>query len=677
MISAIYVLYLSEDQDADEFHQIELLLNRRFQENIPCNQIIIQNFHDLLTNLQPYEQVPILYHDQLSYVYIRCDNGVILLAVISKNVNVMSVITFLNQLHVILIHYLCNSKLNNDTHKPLNKDIIIDNITLIMEVLDECLDYGLLQVTDYKLLEEYIKVMPNMPKVDTTNGYYESSESDDSDHDEVNNDKSKRKTRSKKKNNKKNKKEEIKSTHNQAVRTDVIEKHADVINSSILRTYSSAINWRPKGIFYAKNEIFIDIIEDCEFVYDLGTGVIKRNEIFGTCVVKSYLSGMPICRIGFNEKYMTRIEDDYEEGDEDQVEKKSSESTPVPDNLLKLEDTGIKDDDEEEEREGEDEEEEEEEVTESMQVSSGDVTATASILQRRPKHKIPIRNIQFHQCIELSKIYKENLVTFIPPDDKFILMTYNVEQQKQKRKMPLVMVKPTFKVLSESGKLQVMCILNTNFHRRRHCKNLVIRIPINPHYFELDPNDTDLKYKTELGEVTFKIDSYELIWKIDSIDGKKIVRMMTELALVNSQSVDQEKVRDYVVRKITKPIITATADELQGDIDTGKEELDEFYGVNGKSSSSVKRITSKIKGGYFNDDIRVHFKLPMLTYSGLKLSYLSVEEEQMKYPCFPWVRYLTKSIDHYESDVTIENQKFSGKCCDYRFKLAMNCFTFA
>ena len=39
-----------------------------------------------------------------------------------------------------------------------------------------------------------------------------------------------------------------------------------MINSSILRTYSLAINWRPKGIFYAKNEIFIDIIEDCEFV---------------------------------------------------------------------------------------------------------------------------------------------------------------------------------------------------------------------------------------------------------------------------------------------------------------------------------------------------------------------------------------------------------------------------
>ncbi|RCK55301.1 AP-1 complex subunit mu-1-I [Candida viswanathii] len=654
MISAIYVLYLSEEQHADDFHQVQLLVNRRFNESIPCDQIIVQNFHNLLTTLQPYEQVPILHHGQLSYVYIRCANGIILLAVINKNVNVMLVITFLNQLHVILIHYLCNSKLNNDIHKPLNRDIIIDNVTLIMEVLDECLDYGLLQVTDYKLLEEYIKVMPNMPKIDTTNGYFDSSESEESDHDDENIDQKKKKKAKSKKKGIKKKKEEIKSTHNQAVKTDVMERQPDVINSSILRTYSLAINWRPKGIFYAKNEIFIDIIEDCEFVYDLGTGVIKRNEIYGTCVVKSYLSGMPICRIGFNEKYMTRIESDYEE------EVESRESTPIPENQLKLDDSEIIED---------------EEDAELVSQISEESSVSSISTQKKPKHKIPLRNIQFHQCIELSKIYKENLVTFIPPDDKFILMTYNVEQQKQKRKMPLITVKPTYRVVAETGKLQVMCTLNTNFHRRRHGKSVVIRIPINPHYFELDPNDTDLKYKTELGEVSFKIDSYELVWKIDSIDGKKMVRMMTELTLVNSQNVNEETVRNYISRRIMKPLEADTAEDDK--IDTGREELDEFYGVNGKSSSLVKRITSKIKDGFFNDDVLVHFKLPMVTYSGLKLSYLSVEEEQMKYPCFPWVRYLTKSIDHYEADVTIENQKFSGVRCDYRFKIAMNCFTFA
>ena len=117
-----------------------------------------------------------------------------------------------------------------------------------------------------------------------------------------------------------------------------------MINSSILRTYSLAINWRPKGIFYAKNEIFIDIIEDCEFVYDLGTGVIKCNEIYGTCVVKSYLSGMPVCRLGFNERNLSRIEDDQEE-----------ESLGIPENQLNLLKEDQNEDDDEEEGEGDQE----------------------------------------------------------------------------------------------------------------------------------------------------------------------------------------------------------------------------------------------------------------------------------------------------------------------------------
>ena len=51
---------------------------------------------------------------------------------------------------------------------------------MILELLDECLDYGLLQITDYKLLEEYIKVLPNIPKIDGLTDKYDTSDSDDS-----------------------------------------------------------------------------------------------------------------------------------------------------------------------------------------------------------------------------------------------------------------------------------------------------------------------------------------------------------------------------------------------------------------------------------------------------------------------------------------------------------------
>lgn len=668
MISAIYIIYLAEKQQSNEFSQIELLVNRRYNQTLPHDEIILQNFHNLMTNLLPSEQVPVLYYDGLSYTYMRCLNGIILLIVSNQNIDVMLAVMFLNQFQLVLVHYLCNSKLTNDkmsAPKSLDRDIIIDNITLILELLDECLDYGLLQITDYKLLEEYIKVIPNIPKIDSLADEYDTSDSDDTsdedDNDEPNKYKKKSKSKTKNGKNKRGSKREIKSTHNQAVKTDVIEnEQTNMINSSILRTYSLAINWRPKGIFYAKNEIFIDIIEDCEFVYDLGTGVIKRNEIYGTCVVKSYLSGMPVCRIGFNERNLSRIEDDEAE-----------KALDIPENQLKEaqnEEEEEDDDEEEDVKEQENNSEETESLEQTME--------SPALADKRQKHKIPIRNIQFHQCIELSKIYKENIVTFIPPDDKFVLMTYNVEQQKQKKKEPLIMVKPQFRIIQQTGKLQIMCTINTNFHRRRHCKNLIIRIPINPHYFELDANDNDLKYKAELGEVSFKIDSFELVWKIDSIDGKKMVRMMTELALVHAERINEQRILDYLLRRAALSSVVG-ADDLSDTAEDSREELDKFYGVNGKSTSLAQKISLKFKNSVFNDDIKVQFKLPMVTYSGLKLSYLSVEEEQMKYPCFPWVRYLTRSIDHYEPDISLENQKFSGRCCDYRFKLGLNCFVVA
>ena len=41
--------------------------------------------------------------------------------------------------------------------------------------------------------------------------------------------------------------------------------------------------------------------------------------------MKSYLSGMPVCRLGFNERNLSRIEDDQEE-----------ESLGIPENQLNL-----------------------------------------------------------------------------------------------------------------------------------------------------------------------------------------------------------------------------------------------------------------------------------------------------------------------------------------------------
>jgi AP-1 complex subunit mu len=649
MVSAIYILHWPENDLP--FQYGELLLHRRYHSGLPSDGFIINTFNVTYKAFKPEQRVPFINSKGINFIYVRGGDDILIVAVTIRNVDAMQTIVFLNHFYGTLCHYLCQ-----EDGGMLSKDRITDNLHLIFDLIDECIDHGIVQVTDYNILKEYIKLEVNLPKIKFEENIYESDS--DSDRPEA-------KTKSKKREKK------IKSTHNRAITTDQISEDASVINSSILRTYSLAINWRPKGIFYAKNEIYIDLTEECEFYYDLETELIKVNEIKGTCFVKCYLSGMPLCKLGFNKRQISGIHEDADmETDHDNM------PTDRPGNLIVEE---FDDENDEEELESKNSEKENTTakkipISESLESvpSNKSFELSDSLLQSHnpgsknssqkttkvaSKPRIPIRNIQFHQCIELGALYKDNLVTFTPPDDKFVLMTYNVEQQKQKYKLPLIMIKPTYRIIKETRKLQVMCTLSTNFKRRLHCRDLIVRIPINPHIFNISySKDDEIKYKAEMGDVNYKIDTSELCWTLDNITGKKSVRMMAELSLSESDGIEIETIQRTLNNKFH-------AQETREEIDDSMHELDRFYGVNGETSSLAQQmqLQSKLKFNYH--DVNISFTIPMLSYSGLKLNYLRVDEEKLKYTCFPWIRYQTES-----------KIKSNEKVCDYRFKLGLNCF---
>lgn len=649
MVSAIYILHWPENDLP--FQYGELLLHRRYHSGLPSDGFIINTFNVTYKAFKPEQRVPFINSKGINFIYVRGGDDILIVAVTIRNVDAMQTIVFLNHFYGTLCHYLCQ-----EDGGMLSKDRITDNLHLIFDLIDECIDHGIVQVTDCNILKEYIKLEVNLPKIKFEENIYESDS--DSDRPEA-------KTKSKKREKK------IKSTHNRAITTDQISEDASVINSSILRTYSLAINWRPKGIFYAKNEIYIDLTEECEFYYDLETELIKVNEIKGTCFVKCYLSGMPLCKLGFNKRQISGIHEDADmETDHDNM------PTDRPGNLIVEE---FDDENDEEELESKNSEKENTTakkipISESLESvpSNKSFELSDSLLQSHnpgsknssqkttkvaSKPRIPIRNIQFHQCIELGALYKDNLVTFTPPDDKFVLMTYNVEQQKQKYKLPLIMIKPTYRIIKETRKLQVMCTLSTNFKRRLHCRDLIVRIPINPHIFNISySKDDEIKYKAEMGDVNYKIDTSELCWTLDNITGKKSVRMMAELSLSESDGIEIETIQRTLNNKFH-------AQETREEIDDSMHELDRFYGVNGETSSLAQQmqLQSKLKFNYH--DVNISFTIPMLSYSGLKLNYLRVDEEKLKYTCFPWIRYQTES-----------KIKSNEKVCDYRFKLGLNCF---
>ncbi|KAL5724665.1 AP-1 complex subunit mu-2 [Ranunculus cassubicifolius] len=66
---------------------------------------------------------------------------------------------------------------------------------------------------------------------------------------------------------------------------------------------TNAVSWRSEGIRYKKNEVFLDVVESVNILVN-NNGQIIRSEVVGALKMRTYLSGMPECKLGLNEKVL-------------------------------------------------------------------------------------------------------------------------------------------------------------------------------------------------------------------------------------------------------------------------------------------------------------------------------------------------------------------------------------
>uniref|UniRef100_A0A8D0DA71 MHD domain-containing protein n=1 Tax=Sander lucioperca TaxID=283035 RepID=A0A8D0DA71_SANLU len=130
--------------------------------------------------------------------------------------------------------------------------------------------------------------------------------------------------------------------------------------SQITSQVTGQIGWRREGIKYRRNELFLDVLESVNLLMS-PQGQVLSAHVSGRVVMKSYLSGMPECKFGMNDKIV--------------IDKQGK--------------TGSTEDG----------------------AKSG-------------KQSIAIDDCTFHQCVRLSKFDSERSISFIPPDGDYELMRY-------------------------------------------------------------------------------------------------------------------------------------------------------------------------------------------------------------------------------------------------------------
>ena len=64
---------------------------------------------------------------------------------------------------------------------------------------------------------------------------------------------------------------------------------------------TNAVSWRSEGLRYKKNEVFLDVVESVNLLVN-SNGSVVRSEVVGALKMRTFLSGMPECKLGLNDK---------------------------------------------------------------------------------------------------------------------------------------------------------------------------------------------------------------------------------------------------------------------------------------------------------------------------------------------------------------------------------------
>ncbi|KJP90036.1 hypothetical protein AK88_00205 [Plasmodium fragile] len=205
----------------------KVIINRNYRGEVNMN--LTEVFYNCVIDQEDNLIKPIFHVNGLTYCWVTYNN-IYILAVTRKNSNATLIITFLYKLIQVLKDYF----------KVLEEESIKDNFVITYELLDEMIDNGFPQLSEVKILREYIK----------------------------------------------NKAHQL-----------------TVKNIKIPSAITNSVSWRNEGIKYKKNEIFLDVIESLNIIIS-SNGTVLRSEILGCLKMKSYLSGMPELKLGLNDKLL-------------------------------------------------------------------------------------------------------------------------------------------------------------------------------------------------------------------------------------------------------------------------------------------------------------------------------------------------------------------------------------
>ncbi|RPB26795.1 clathrin adaptor, mu subunit [Terfezia boudieri ATCC MYA-4762] len=214
-------------------------------------------------------------------------------------------------------------------------------------------------------------------------------------------------------------------------------------SSRITMQATGALSWRRADVKYRRNEAFVDVIEDVNLLMS-AQGTVLRADVNGQIVMRAYLSGVPECKFGLNDRLLL---------DGDGLTRPSG--------------------------------------------NKGGQKAT-----RAAAGSVTLEDCQFHQCVKLGKFDTDRIINFVPPDGEFELMRYRATENVNLPFRVHAIVNEIGKT-----KVEYQVAIRANYGAKLFATNVIIRIPtpLNTANISTRTSQGKAKYEPSENYIVWKI----------------------------------------------------------------------------------------------------------------------------------------------------------------------------
>jgi len=164
---------------------------------------------------------------------------------------------------------------------------------------------------------------------------------------------------------------------------------------------------------------------------------------------------------------------------------------------------------------------------------------------------IEMEDVNFHQCVRLSRFENDRTISFIPPDGEFELMTYRLNTQIK----PLIWIEAVVDKHAHS-RVEYMVKARSQFKPRSVANKVEIIIPV-------PPDASSPKFKTSIGTVKYRPELDAIVWNIKQFPGGKEFLMRAHFGLPSIVNEEETQKKPPITLKFEIPYFTVSGIQVR------------------------------------------------------------------------------------------------------------------